>query len=269
MTSSEKTMAQIMSHRYRQDYLSEIAALIPSNATLVLDVGCGVGALTALINQQMSSTHVVELDLSRYMLTHQLKEIVELNVSLIQALMPKFPFKSKSFDAVVAVQSLSEVLCFSGREVLSTTINEIDALLRDGGSFVVMDHQNPGDESIDVNLSNRMFLNLERFKTSFEYRPFSYEVLDDGWIRIAMRDLYEFITKIWAFDTPLEREEMRETHTPFSGTEFAGILEEHGFLIDLISGLVPFDRYLKRYKIKIRPRQNLPERFFLLRAKSS
>jgi SAM-dependent methyltransferase len=265
MTSSEKAMARIMGYRYRQEYLREIADLIPTNASLILDAGCGVGSLTALINQQTVSTRVVELDLSRYMLTHQLKEIVEQNITLIQALMPEFPFKSESFDAVVSVQSLSEILCFSGRDALFITIDEIRALLREGGVFVIMDHQNPGDELVDVKFKDQMLSQLDRFQKSFEYHPFRFEVLDDVWVRMTKRDLYEFITKIWAFDTPLEKEEMQETHTPFSGEELAAILEEHGFSIDCVSGTVPFENYLKRFNVRIRPKQKLPERFFILR----
>jgi hypothetical protein len=79
--------------------------------------------------------------------------------------------------------------------------------------------------------------------------------------------LYEFITKIWSFDTPLQREEMQETHTPYTGEEFSSILEKFGYTIDSVSGAVPFESYLKRYKVKIRPRQHLPERFFIVRAK--
>ena len=266
MTSAEEMMAQIMGYKYRQKYLREIAALIPSEAALILDAGCGVGALTALVNQQLTSTRVVELDLSRYMLTRQIKEVSEPSVSLVQSLMPEFPLKSNSFDAVVTVQSLSEVLCFSGRNALSNTIKEIRRLLREGGAFIIMDHQNPGDELVDANLNDQMFLQLERFQNSFEYRPFSFEHLEDGWINITIRNLYEFLTKIWAFDTPLEKEEMQETHTPFSGLELADILEDHGFSVDSVSGTVPFERYLKRYRVKIRAKQRLPDRFFILRA---
>ena len=266
MKSAEEMMAQIMGGRYRQEYLREIAALIPPKAALVLDAGCGPGALTASINQQMTSTHVVELDLSRYMLTHQMKEVSKQSVSLVQALIPKFPLRSNTFDAVVTILSLSEVLCFSGRDVLLSTIEEIGTLLRDGGVFVIMDHQNPGGKLVDVNLNEQMFLKLERFQNSFEYRPFSFVVLDDGWVRISIRDLYEFITKVWAFDTFLEQEEMQETHTPFTGGEFATILKTHGFTIDLVSGVVPIESYLKRYKIRIRPKQDLPERYFIVKA---
>lgn len=266
MTSAEEMMAHIMGYRYRQKYLREIVAQIPSEAALVLDAGCGVGALTALVNQKMTSTRVVELDLSKHMLTHQMKEVSKQSVSLIQASMPKFPFRTSTFDTVVTVQSLSEVLCFVGGDALSSTIQEIGRLLRDEGTFVVMDHQSPGVESVDVSFNEQMLLQLERFQNSFEYRPFSFVVLDDRWIRISKRDLYEFITKIWAFDTALEQEEMNETHTPFTGEEFATILKTHGFTIDLVSGVVPIASYLKRYKIRIKSKQDLPERFFIVKA---
>jgi len=43
-------------------------------------------------------------------------------------------------------------------------------------------------------------------------------------------------------------------------------LKTHGFTIDLVSGVVPIESYLKRYRIRIRPKQNLPKRFFIVKA---
>ncbi len=259
-------MAQVMSQKYRQEYLREVAELVPSDASLVLDAGCGVGAAMSLINQHTASAKVIGFDLSRHMLTHQVTDVALRNVSFVQGFMPEFPFNYGSFDAVVAVQSLSEVLCFAGEDVFSKTLEEIHSLLRDGGAFVILDHQSPGTDHLDANLTGQMLQQLSYFQSLFEYRPFDFEILDDGWIQIAMRDLYDFITKVWSFGTALEKEEMQETHTPFTGNEFAGILKKNGFAVDLVSGAVPFESYLRRYKIKIRPKQPLPERFLLLKA---
>ena len=131
---------------------------------------------------------------------------------------------------------------------------------------MVRDHQSPGEGLLEIKLKDQISQLLARFQKSFEYRPFSFEVSDDGWVQISKRDFYEFTTKAWAFDTPLEDEEMQETHTPYTGEEFAAILKGHGFTVDLVAGVVPFERYLKRYKIKIRPTQTLPERFFIVKA---
>ncbi len=266
MTTSQDMMARIMSYKYRQTYLREVAELVPSEASLVLDAGCGVGAATSLINRHAKSATVIGLDLSRHMLTHQMSDASKHNVLLVQACMPDFPFRAESFDALIAVQSLSEVLCFAGEEVLSNTLEEISALLREGGVFVVLDHQSPGSGSIEVKLTKQMTQQIDWFRKSYKYRPFTFDILDDGWIQISQRDFYEYITKAWSFDTPLEKEEMQETHTPFTGEEFSRILVECGFAIDSVSGTVPFESYLRRYKVKIRPKQKLPERFFIVKA---
>jgi len=255
-----------MGQKHRQEYLYDVVELLPSHSSLVLDAGCGVGALSNVIRQYNPLTRVIGLDLSMYMLTHQLKEIDGFNVQLLQAVMPRFPFRAGSIDAVVAVQSMSEVLCFSGDDILSETLAAISRILRHDGIFVVMDHQSPGEGALEINLKQQVFQQLERFQKSFKYRPFNFKILDDGWIRIPMRDLYEFTTKAWAFDTPLEEEEMQETHTPYTGEEFANVLRGHGFSIDLVTGVVPFESYLKRYKIRIRPKQGLPQRFFIVKA---
>ncbi|MGD9380925.1 MAG: class I SAM-dependent methyltransferase [Candidatus Thorarchaeota archaeon] len=266
MTSSEEMMAQIMCQNYRHSYLREVAKLLPLKDSLVLDAGCGVGTLTSLINQHASSANVIGLDFSMHMLTHQVREIAEEKVLIVQACMPRFPFKPDSFNAIVAVQSLSEVLCFAGEEVFLTTIEEINSLLCEGGVFVVLDHQSPGSKSIEAKFTKQLIQQLERFQKLYEYRPFAFNILDGGWVQISMRDLYEFITKIWSFDSPLQKEEMQETHTPYTGMEFSSILEDYGFTIDSVSGAVPFESYLRRYRVRIRPKQNLPERFFIVRA---
>ncbi|NHJ15190.1 MAG: class I SAM-dependent methyltransferase [Candidatus Thorarchaeota archaeon] len=239
---------------------------LTSDAALVLDTGCGPGALTSFIIERAPSTRTVGFDLSRYMLTHQIDTSPKETVSLVQGLMPQFPFQDQSFDAVVSVQALSEVLCFSGHEAMLETIRCIKAVLREGGSLIVLDHQNPGVESIDVKMPHDLIEKMRLFQRLFEYRPFDFETREDGWIRMTLRNLYEFITKLWALGTPLEKEEMGETHTPYSAQELATIIEKEGFATEHIEGAVQFETYLKRYKIGVKEKRKFPDRFFILKA---
>jgi hypothetical protein len=81
---------------------------------------------------------------------------------------------------------------------------------------------------------------------------------------MTLRDLYDFLTKTWALGTDLEEEEMQESHTPFSGTELASILEKERFSTRSIDGVIDFETYLKRNKIVMRTEVDLPSRFLLV-----
>jgi hypothetical protein len=83
---------------------------------------------------------------------------------------------------------------------------------------------------------------------------------------MTLRNLYEFITKLWALGTPLEKEEMGETHTPYSAQELATIIEKEGFVTEHIEGAVQFETYLKRYKIGVKEKRKFPDRFLILKA---
>lgn len=266
MSSGTQMMARIMKQKGRQTYLRRIADLLPVDASLVLDTGCGPGALAPLIIEKTPPIRAVGFDFSRYMLTHQMDTSPRETVSLVQGFMPQFPFQDQSFDAVVSVQALSEILCFSGQDAMLETIRCMKGLLREGGSLIVLDHQNPGVELIDVKMPHDLIEKMQLFQSLFQYRPFGFETRERGWVRMTLRNLYEFLTKLWALGTPLEKEEMGETHTPYSGQEFATIIEKERFVTEHIEGARQFEAYLKRYKIRVKEKRKLPDRFFILKA---
>ncbi|MFX1480722.1 MAG: hypothetical protein ACFFCI_21750, partial [Promethearchaeota archaeon] len=71
MSASEKQMAQLMGKEYRKQFLRNVVDLIPKAAPRILDIGCGVGLLRSLIIEQIPQTSVIGMDMSWYMLTHQ------------------------------------------------------------------------------------------------------------------------------------------------------------------------------------------------------
>ena len=143
---------------------------------------------------------------------------------LVHAHIPELPFRAGTFDVIVAIQFLHEIFCFLGSDALTTALEGIYSLLGERGSLVVLDHQNPGSTPIKMRLPKKLQLKLLYFTEHFQPRPITYEELDDEWIRMSMRDFYDFITKIFALGTPLEEEEMNEEHTPFLRTEFVSYL---------------------------------------------
>jgi ubiquinone/menaquinone biosynthesis C-methylase UbiE len=266
MSASEKQMARIMGYKYRKQFLQKVVDLIPVTASRVLDVGCGVGLVSSLILDQIPNTSIIGMDMSWHMLTHQVIPKTEVELNFVQARAPELPFKDKKVDAVIAVQFLSEILCFCGEEGFRRTIRRIKNMLRADGVFVVLDHQNPGEQLVELRLGTELITKLEEFRELFQVRKINYQMLSDGWIKITLRDLYDFLTKTWAFGTDLEEEEMQESHTPFSGEELAKILEHEGFFTRSIGGVVDFETYLRRNKITMKTNTDLPSRFLVVSA---
>ena len=267
MSASEKQMAQLMGNKYRKQFLQKVIDLIPKDTPRILDIGCGVGLLRWLIVKQIPQTSVIGMDMSWYMLTHQVRTPNMSSSSLVQGMAPKVPFKEKSFDVVVGVQFFSEVLCFSGKQGFFDTLKQIRRVLKEGGLLIALDHQSPGEGNIELRLSNSMLEKLRLFQTLFQVRDIEFEVLENSWTRMTLCDLYDFLTKIWSFGTALEEEEMQESHTPFTGEELAEMLRQTGFSVDVVDGVVEFETYLRRHKIHYQKESALPNRFLIVSAK--
>jgi SAM-dependent methyltransferase len=266
MSAKDREMANILAREDRRDRFQAIMTLIKPSVSSILDLGCGIGSLASLLAERFPSALIVGLDGSKYLLEELESKRMKHNILVLQADAPIFPLKPKSFDLVAAVQVLHEIFHFKGEQELHATINAVYDLLQEGGVFIVLDHRNPGETPISVRLSKELLERLHYFKLRFKPRKISYETLDEEWIRINMRDFYDFVTKIWALDTSLEEEEMNETHTPFTEYEFAHLCRKAGFKINHIVSITSIDSYLKHYKIDVKTNLRLPERHFIIDA---
>ncbi|MFX0113764.1 MAG: class I SAM-dependent methyltransferase [Candidatus Hodarchaeota archaeon] len=255
-----------MGEESRKRFLQKVVNLIPKEAPSVLDLGCGVGLIRSLIVEKIPEASIIGMDMSWHMLTHQVSSPKMISSSLVQGRAPKIPFRKKSFDAVIAVQFLSEVFCFSDTEGFADTIKQVKRVLKEGGVLIVLDHQSPGEGDIELKLPRNMIQKLKLFQTLFQVRNIYFKALPNGWTRMPLRDLYDFLTKVWSFGTALEEEEMQESHTPFTGEEFSNLLIQNGFSVNSLDGAVEFENYLRSYNIDIQRKISLPNRFLIVSA---
>jgi len=102
------------------------------------------------------------------------------------------------------------------------------------------------------------------FRLRFQPRRINYRILRKNWVRMSMRDFYDFVTKIWAIGTGLEEEEMQETHTPFMEQELANLGRKAEFKVASMMNLTPVDSYLKHFKIEVKTNLTLPNRHMIL-----
>jgi SAM-dependent methyltransferase len=266
MSAREKEMAELLAKNHREERLSAIITYVEPDVSAVLDLGCGIGALTSRLAERFPSTLIVGIDRSKYLLSRLQRKS---NVMKILGDIPSIPLKNHFFDLVVAVQVLHEIFHFKGAKALIRTFHSVAHLLKNEGEFIILDHSNPGDTPISFRLPEELRKKLREFQSKFKPRKITYYDSGSGWIRTSMRDFYDFVTKIWALNSGLEEEEMSETHTPFSPLELENLIQEAGFEVTHTISLTSIERYLQYYDITLEKAIKLPNRHILVKAKKA
>ena len=264
MSKREKEMAELLAKAHRNQRLSAIIAHVAPDVSAILDLGCGIGALTKRLAERFPSALVFGIDKSKYLLGMLQRKK---NVSTILGDIPTLPFRNQSFDLVVAVQVLHEIFHFKGTRALNRTFQNIFHLLRKDGELIILDHFNPGDAPISFKLPEETRRRLHEFQSKFKPRKIIYHESSEGWLTTSLRDFCDFVTKIWALNSNLEEEEMNETHTPFTSQELENLIQDAGFRIEHTISLTSLDRHLEYYSITVEPATRLPNRHILLKAR--
>ena len=264
MSIKEQEMADLLAKTHRDERLSAIMTYVNPDVSAILDLGCGIGALTTRLAERFPSTLIVGIDRSKYLLSRLPRKM---NIVTMLGDIPAIPLKNHSFDLVVAVQVLHEIFHFKGAEALIRTFQNVFHLLRKDGEFIILDHFNPNDTPISFKLPQELRKKLREFQSKFKPRKTAYYDSSDGWIRSSVCDFCDFVTKIWALNSGLEEEEMSETHTPFTRQELENLVQEAGFEVVHVTSLTPLDRHLQYYGITVERVERLPNRHILLKAR--
>ena len=127
-------------------------ALVPLKAALdgrrgarLLDIGCGTGRFLREVKRNHPRLEVVGLDLSPYYLAAARRELASWSrVRLVEAAAERLPFADAEFDAVTAVYLLHELPPAVRRGAAA----EIRRVLKPGGSLVLVDSLQKGDEPL-------------------------------------------------------------------------------------------------------------------------
>jgi ubiquinone/menaquinone biosynthesis C-methylase UbiE len=127
-------------------------ALVPLKAALdgrrrarLLDIGCGTGRFLRDVKRNWPRLDVVGLDLSPYYLAVARRELAAWSrVRLVDGAAERLPFADAQFDAVTAVYLFHELPPAVRRAVGA----EIRRVLKPGGSLVLVDSLQKGDEPL-------------------------------------------------------------------------------------------------------------------------
>jgi ubiquinone/menaquinone biosynthesis C-methylase UbiE len=261
MSSRDEGMARLLSRPSRSRRFAKVIERISLKASTILDLGCGVGALTTSLVEKFPLSLIVGVDKSKYLLRELHRKGI---ASTVLADIPNLPFKEDVFDVAIAIQVLHEVLSSKGIHVLVQTLTNVWSSLKSGGEFIIFDHVSPGDNRVLIKLSSEMLVKFKEFQRKFKYRRISWRDQGDGLISLSMRDFYDFITKIWALNSDLEEEEMNETHTPFTRQELKDYLLKAGFKVEQASG---FTSVRPRKGITLQSEVKLPDRQIVVLAR--
>ena len=109
MSAEERGMAKLLARADREERFSAVMAYINPDVSAILDLGCGIGALTTRLAERFPSALIVGIDRSKYLLSKLQRKK---NVLTALGDIPYLPFTKDSFDLVVTVQVLHEILQF-------------------------------------------------------------------------------------------------------------------------------------------------------------
>jgi len=261
MSSRDKGMARLLSRPSRSRRFDAVIERINPRASTILDLGCGIGALTTSLAEKFPSSLIVGVDKSKYLLRKLQKKGI---ASTVLADIPSLPFKENTFDVAIAIQVLHEIVSLKETCALIQTLKNVRSSLGSGGELIIFDHVSPGDVPVLIRLSDEMLAKFREFQMKFKHRKVAHQDRGEGLISLSMRDFYDFLTKIWALNTNLEEEEMNETHTPFTRQELKDFLLKAGLKIEQISDMAPVH---PRKGIVVQSKVKLPDRQIVLLAR--
>ncbi|MFC2137817.1 class I SAM-dependent methyltransferase [Bacteroidota bacterium] len=128
------------------DIISKVASAINSNASNILDLGCGAGNYTIKILNSLPDLNCTLVDLSMKMLERaqkRVREITKGKVEIIQSDFRKLQLKNNFYDIVVTGTSLHHL---RQEDEWRNVFGLIYTSLKKGGSFWISDiteHDNP------------------------------------------------------------------------------------------------------------------------------
>jgi len=127
VSAKEGGMAEVLARAYREERFSAVMAYVNPDVSAILDLGCGIGALTTRLAERFPSALIVGIDRSKYLLGKLQRKR---NILTVLGDIPDLPLKNVFFDLVVAVQVHHEIFHFKGAHALTKTFQNVFGLLK-------------------------------------------------------------------------------------------------------------------------------------------
>lgn len=228
----------------------------------LIEIGCGSGQILKSLVGKVP--RLVGIDESSDRLRHATQ--ICRGVELIKAKAEELTFKEE-FDAVLTSQMLHEVKMFCTQKEMNGILFVIRRMLKPRGKYLLLDHLDPGEGSVEIEVPDHVEKLLLEFKSKFRYRQVYLTKLGGGRYEIGKRDLQDFVTKTWSLNSPMENMEMNETHASFSREEAKAIVQRAGLSVDRFISFTNIEEDLKLHNIFLEPTASPWNRKFLLVAR--
>lgn len=228
-----------------------------------LDIGCGWGQVLEPVSTMVP--RVVGVDES----PHRIKDLKTLcpGAGIFIARAKDLGLRDTTFDVVLTSQMLHEVKLFGEEGELGSTLREIMRVLKPGGRYLLLDHLDPGSGDVTVSLNPKSLSLLQEFKAKFRFREVHFSLDSEDRVSISKRNLQDFVTKIWSFNSPMEAIEMEETHTPFSRAELEELLQGMGFTWEKWVTFENIEKDFDRHGVELMGSQPWNRKFLLIARK--
>lgn len=260
LTESEK------SESWRHEGEKLKASLIlehAGNIQSLLDIGCAwgqtlhqlVGKIPVLAGADESADRIESLRDNQH------------GIKTYQCRSTNLKIDDSSYDAILMSHILHEVKLFGNEDDLEKTLSEIRRVLTKDGAFIIIDHRDPGEGRVKIELGENKD-NLLKFEERFKVRNFICDI-DGNTATMSTRDCHDFVTKIWSIDKGAEDLEMNETHTVINEDEFADELEELNFKVRVSMPFNPITKMMDYYGIRLLEGEDWGRQVFMIATPSS
>lgn len=228
-------------------------------ADSLLEIGCGSGQILRGLAGKVRN--LVGADESEERLIRASKNCP--TARFLRAKAEELEFQEE-FDVVLTSQMLHEVKQFGTNSQMNKTLQIIWRALKPGGRYLLLDHLDPGEGRVIIKVSNPTERLLREFESKFLYRRVQLKKLGKGLYEIEKRDLQDFVTKTWSFNSPMEDMEMSETHAAFSRREAEAIVREAGFSPKRFITFTDIKNDLRNHRIALKEKAYPWHRKFLM-----
>ena len=190
----------------------------------LVDIGAGWGQFLEFVAERVEEIWAVDES------PHRSKDIHKAcpKAKMVVCRADRLELPDAYFDVVVTSQMLHEAKIFGEEGELARTLREIRRVLREGGRYLLLDHQDAGEGEVVVHLPDEQMVRLAEFERKYRFYRAEHEGVGEGNIRISRRCLQDYLSKDWSLSSNMEDMEMNETHNVFEERATADLLAEVG-----------------------------------------
>lgn len=225
----------------------------------ILEIGCGTGQIIAKIK---SSYLKVGLD---YSIDRVQSSSFKDKILFIKSDVKKMPFIANTFDNIVMSHFFHELVQFEEKKKFNKIFKEISSKLKPKGKMIIIDHCDPGNDICNFNMDVSKVILYKIFKNKFGFYKKDKREKNNIYNK---KNIQNFITKIWALNTPAEKLEMNEDHTLLDPLKIFRRLKKFGFKLKKIVKFGELEDLSKFYKLSENRNKLFKRQFCLVMEKT-